>query len=32
MGTFHHSVSTFHRAMGTIDPLKVPEMAIGAPP
>src|SRR5207302_8594829 len=31
-GLVHHDVSTFHRVIGTIDPLKAPEIAIGAPP
>src|SRR5260370_11152143 len=31
-GLSHHDVSTFHLAMGSIDPLKAPEIAIGARP
>jgi hypothetical protein len=30
-GSFHHSVSTFHLAMGSIDPLNAPEMKAGVP-
>src|SRR5438132_9124952 len=31
-GLYHHDVSTFQRAMGSIDPVSAPEMDSGAPP
>src|SRR2546428_13962932 len=31
-GLSHHEVSTFHRAIGSIDPVNAPEMDSGAPP